>query len=86
MSLALRWELVMISDPMPDWLLEAAVKVSRKLGIEQNWFNDAAKAVAEMGLPDGILSRADPIEFGKKLTVLVASRSDLILRILKFKD
>lgn len=63
---------------MPDYLLEAAVEVSRILGIEIHWFNDAAAAIISIGLPDGMIDRAEPIRFGEKLTVLVAARPDLI--------
>jgi hypothetical protein len=50
---------------MPDFLLEAAVEVSRKLGIERNWFNDAAGAITAIGLPDGMMGRAESIQFGE---------------------
>lgn len=67
-----------VLDPLPDWLRECAGEVAREMGLEGEWFNDAAVALQAIGLPDGILQRSSRESFGRCLEIAVASRLDLI--------
>ncbi len=64
--------------PLPEWLRGYAEDVARELGLEEEWFNDAASALQGVGLPAGILQRAIRERFGSRLEVAIASRLDLI--------
>jgi len=63
---------------MPEWLYAFAEEVAAELSLESGWLNDAALSVAQMGLPKGILSRAEKRSFGNSLEIAIASRMDLI--------
>lgn len=63
---------------MPDWLFACAEEVAAELSLESGWLNDAIISVSQMGLPEGILSRAKNRRFGRLLEIAVASRLDLI--------
>lgn len=64
--------------PLPRWLRDCAANVAREMGLEEEWFNDAAAVLQGVGLPDGILQRSIRESFGPRLEVAIASRTDLI--------
>lgn len=64
--------------PWPAKLSEAVKIVSDNYGLPKRWMNAGPELLTEMGLPAGFHDRAFPEQFGKKLTLLFASRYDQI--------
>jgi len=65
-------------EPLPEWLIQCAEEVAAELGLEEEWFNDAASVLKNLGSPEGIMKRAWRETFGEAFEVAVASRLDLI--------
>lgn len=65
-------------EELPAWLCECADEVARETGVERGWLNDAARALQKVGLPEGILRRAQREKFGRRLEIAVSSRLDLV--------
>ena len=65
-------------DPLPGYLIDAAVTVSRVLNLPEDWLNTGPSDLFRMGLPDKIESRFIRREFGSHLTVHFISRIDQI--------
>jgi hypothetical protein len=68
--------------PLPGFLLNAAEKVARDLGLEENWLNNGPSSDAgglfQLGLPEGIENRLDERRHGTRLTVYFVGRFDQI--------
>jgi Nucleotidyltransferase of unknown function (DUF6036) len=66
------------AQPLPLGLLEAARVVARDFGVAADWLNAGPASLLDLGLPEGLLQRAQRRSYGKALTVLFASRIDQI--------
>jgi Nucleotidyltransferase of unknown function (DUF6036) len=67
-----------VEEMLPEELRRAAEAVALDLDLPIDWLNDAALEVHRMGLPKGILERADQRAFGPCLTVYLISRQDQV--------
>jgi|GEM_PF-6192249 len=45
-------------ESLPEWLLQCAEEVANELGLEEEWFNDAASVLKSFGFPQGMMKRA----------------------------
>jgi len=63
---------------LPDKLTEAAKKVERDFSLKKNWLNSGPTSALDFGLPEGVLERAETINYGSSLTVRFLSRYDQI--------
>lgn len=66
------------SIPLPPYLIEAADKVGKILGLPENWLNNGPAMQFQMGLPDGFQQRLQQEVIGKKLVIHYISRYDQI--------
>lgn len=66
------------SIPLPPYLIEAADKVGKILGLPENWLNNGPAVQFQMGLPDGFQQRLQQKIIGKKLVIHYISRYDQI--------
>ena len=66
------------SIPLPPYLIEAADKVGKILGLPENWLNNGPAMQFQMGLPDGFQQRLQQEIIGKKLVIHYISRYDQI--------
>lgn len=66
------------SIPLPPYLIEAADKVGKILGLPENWLNNGPAMQFHMGLPDGFQQRLQQEVIGKKLVIHYISRYDQI--------
>ena len=66
------------SIPLPPYLIEAADKVGKILGLPENWLNNGPAVQFQMGLPDGFQQRLQQEIIGKKLVIHYISRYDQI--------
>ncbi|MBR4369712.1 MAG: hypothetical protein IKS92_01595 [Victivallales bacterium] len=66
------------SEPLPPYLIEAADKVGKILGLPENWLNNGPAVQFQMGLPDGFQQRLQQETIGKKLVIHYISRYDQI--------
>lgn len=66
------------ADPLPEALVAARDTVARDFGLAADWLNAGPASLVDLGLPEGLLERADPRRYGDALTVLLASRYDQI--------
>jgi hypothetical protein len=65
--------------PLPAPLVEARNRVARDFGVPEDWLNSqAGRDMLRLGLPEGFLERLTRREYGPALSVLWASRLDLI--------
>lgn len=64
--------------PLPSGLIEASDQVARDFGLPEDWLNAAPADLLDFGLPDGFVDRLERREYGKALTVHLASRFDQI--------
>lgn len=67
-----------VNEILPDEVRRAAEIVAIDLNLPSDWLNDAALEVHRMGLPDGVLKRADKRTFGPCLTIYSISRQDQV--------
>lgn len=65
-------------DPLPQYLIDAAVTVSRALNLPEDWLNTGPADLFRMGLPDNFESRLISRNFGSHLTVHFIGRIDQI--------
>lgn len=66
------------AEPLPPHLVEAAAKVGRDLRLKDDWLNPGPTSALELGLPVGVLDRAETRSYGEYLTVRFISRYDQV--------
>lgn len=66
------------SEPLPDYLLDAADNVGTILSLPADWLNNGPASQFQMGLPPGFQERLTTVVVGKKLTVHYIGRYDQI--------
>lgn len=66
------------AEPLPAHLVEAADKVGRDLQLKDGWLNPGPTSALDLGLPSGVLERAETRTYGAHLTVRFISRYDQI--------
>lgn len=66
------------SEPLPEYLVEAARKVGVMLNLPPDWLNNGPAAQFRMGLPEGFAERLHRVEIGPKLVVHYIDRLDQI--------
>ena len=71
-------ELLITASPLPASLLGAAKKVARNLGLTDDWINPGPTSALGLGLPEGVMERAEVRDYGKALTIRFISRYDQI--------
>ena len=71
-------EVLVDSEPLPDYLLTAASNVCPILNLPADWLNNGPASQFQMGLPSGFQERLITVIIGKKLTVHYISRYDQI--------
>lgn len=67
-----------LAEPLPMLLLQAVDKVARDFQLVKNWMNSGPTSAVTLGLPTGLLERAETRHYGSKLTVRFLSRFDQI--------
>lgn len=67
-----------VAEFLPEEVLKAAHWVAADLNLPDDWLNDSAFAIHQLGLPAGILKRADRNQFGPCLAVYVIGRQDQV--------
>lgn len=65
-------------EPLPDYLVKAAVKVGTIMNLPDDWLNNGPGSQFRMGLPIGFTERLHTVVIGKKLTVHYIDRLDQI--------
>ena len=71
-------EVLVDSEPLPDYLLNAAGNVGIILSLPADWLNNGPASQFQMGLPSGFLERLTTVVVGAKLTVHYIGRYDQI--------
>ena len=71
-------EVLVDSEPLPDYLLNAAGNVGTILSLPADWLNNGPASQFQMGLPPGCQERLTTVVVGKKLTVHYIGRYDQI--------
>ena len=66
------------AEPLPPHLVEAATKVGRDLHLKDGWLNPGPTAALDLGLPKGVLQRAQTRNYGASLSVRFISRYDQV--------
>ena len=66
------------SEPLPDYLINAADNVGTMLSLPADWLNNGPASQFQMGLPPGFQERLTTVVVGKKLTVHYIGRYDQI--------
>ena len=66
------------SEPLPPYLIMAADKVRKILGLPINWLNNGPATQFQMGLPQGFQQRLIQEVIGEKLIIHYISRYDQI--------
>lgn len=75
------------AKPLPDAVLTARDAVAADFGVEEAWLNSGPGDLLRWGLPGGFVERLTSTEFGRFLTVHVASRYDQIhFKLYAFAD
>lgn len=73
-----------INRPVLDSPLRDAIRrVARAYSLPETWLSFQSRTLLEDGLPEGLPERLEAREYGEKLTVMLASRSDMIMLKLK---
>ena len=67
-----------VEELLPEEVTKAAERVAWDLNLPNDWLNDSALEVHRLGLPAGILRRANRREYGPCLTVYVIGRQDQV--------
>ena len=65
-------------EPLPEYLVNAAVKVGTSLNLPDDWLNNGPASQFRMGLPEGFTERLHGVEIGEKLAVYYIDRIDQI--------
>lgn len=65
-------------EPLPEYLVNAAVKVGMSLNLPVDWLNNGPASQFRMGLPEGFTERLHGVEIGEKLAVYYIDRVDQI--------
>ena len=71
-------EVLVDSEPLPDYLLNAAGNVGTILSLPADWLNNGPASQFQMGLPSGFQERLTTVVVGTKLTVHYIGRYDQI--------
>ena len=71
-------EVLVDSEPLPEYLIEAADRVGKVLNFPADWLNNGPASQFQMGLPQGFQERLTTVIVGKKLTVHYIGRYDQI--------
>ena len=71
-------EVLVDSEPLPGYLLNAADNVCQILSLPADWLNNGPAAQFQLGLPPGFQERLTTVVVGKKLTVHYIGRYDQI--------
>ena len=71
-------EVLVDSEPLPDYLLNAAGNVGTILSLPADWLNNGPASQFQMGLPPGFQERLTTVVVGKTLTVHYIGRDDQI--------
>ena len=71
-------EVLVDSEPLPDYLLNAAGNVGTILSLPADWLNNGPASQFQMGLPQGFQERLTAVVVGAKLTVHYIGRYDQI--------
>jgi hypothetical protein len=66
------------AEPLPDTLREARDRVTRDLGLDENWLNAGPTGLLTWGLPGGFWTRVVTRRYGDALTVHFVGRLDQI--------
>ena len=66
------------SEPLPEYLMNAAAKVGTSLNLPADWLNNGPASQFRMGLPEGFSERLHGMEIGEKLAVHYIDRIDQI--------
>ena len=66
------------SEPLPEYLKNAAAKVGTSLNLPADWLNNGPASQFRMGLPEGFSERLHEMEIGEKLAVYYIDRVDQI--------
>ncbi len=71
-------EVLVDSEPLPEYLIEAADRVGKVLNLPADWLNNGPASQFQMGLPQRFQERLTTVIVGKKLTVHYIGRYDQI--------
>ena len=71
-------EVLVDSEPLPKYLIEAADRVGKVLNLPVDWLNNGPASQFQMGLPQGFQERLTTVVVGAKLTVHYIGRYDQI--------
>ena len=71
-------EVLVDSEPLPKYLIEAADRVGKVLNLPVDWLNNGPASQFQMGLPQGFQERLTAVVVGAKLTVHYSGRYDQI--------
>ena len=74
----MKGDTLMDSEPLPDYLVNASVRVARIAKLQSDWLNNGPASQFRMGLPDGFASRLHKKVVGEKLSVYFIDRLDQI--------
>lgn len=68
------------AKPLPAYLIAAANRVQKEMGLMDDWFNTGPSddSFFRFGLPEGLVSRLTPREYGPSLTISYLGRFDQI--------
>ena len=73
-----------IVPPILDVTLRDAIsRVARAYSLPETWLSFQSRILLEDQLPEGLTERVEMREYGEKLTVMLASRSDMVMFKLK---
>ena len=64
-------QIVVSRAEFPAWLIDAAGKVARDLGLPKDWINDGPASLVELGLPEGFSRRLTKVETGSSLLFII---------------
>lgn len=64
-------------------LRDAIDRVARAYSLPETWLSFQSRMLLENGLPEGLVDRLEVRQYGERLTVMLASRRDMIMFKLK---
>ena len=68
----------LLAEPLPPLLIQAVKKVARDFHLPETWLNPGPTSAVTLGLPNGLIDRAEIRHYGSRLTVRFISRYDQI--------